>query len=366
MKSADMEPPHGNVQGSSRSGLRVKVALISPSMGGYGGLEAFVLALASGLAADDRLDLRVAFKKARGFALQRDLQIAIARLPVRVGFLERASVALFKMLAQAEVVHVQNPCPDVVFPARLLGKRLLVNVINHIGKGRSLHERLWRLGLRLAHRRFYISEFVRRTWEGDEIRRGSEVVHPICELADGTLPPSERRGFAFVSRWIPNKGIETLVQAYHRAQLDPVRWPLVLMGDGPLKQKIEREVAKVAGVQIVGFVGQEAKADALRRSRFVVIPPDTREDFGLVAIEARHLGVPCIVTRDGGLPEAAGDEALVCEPGDVEGLAGLLRRAASMEEGEYAGRSGRTQASLQGALVRPEFYAETYLSMARR
>ncbi len=98
----------------------------------------------------------------------------------------------------------------------------------------------------------------------------------------------------------------------------------------------------------------------------MVIPPDTGEDFGLVAIEARNLGVPCIITRDGGLPEAAGTEALVCEPGDVDGLAGLLRRAASMGEEEYAGRAGRTQSSLQDELVRPAFYAETYRAMARR
>jgi glycosyltransferase involved in cell wall biosynthesis len=37
----------------------------------------------------------------------------------------------------------------------------------------------------------------------------------------------------------------------------------------------------------------------------------TREDFGLTAVEARNLGVPCIITRDGGLPEAGGKQALI-------------------------------------------------------
>ncbi len=226
MKSTQMNPE-----------ARLKIALVSPTMGGYGGLEAFVLALASGLAADDRLEVRTVFKRAPGFVLQHELRVAAVHMDSRVEFVGRASRELFGILAQADIVHVQNPCPDVVFPARLLGKKLLVNVINHTGNGRSLHERLWRLGLRFAHRRFYISEFVRRTWEGDAAWTRSEVVFPVCELAEGILPVTGRRGFAFVARWIPNKGIETLVEAYRRAQLDPVQWPLVLMGDGPLRQK---------------------------------------------------------------------------------------------------------------------------------
>ena len=98
----------------------------------------------------------------------------------------------------------------------------------------------------------------------------------------------------------------------------------------------------------------------MKNSRWVVVPPNTREDFGLTAVEARHLGVPCIITRDGGLPEAGGRQALICEPGDVAGLAKLLEQAAQMGEAEYAERAQRTREELATELEPMEFYARAY------
>src|ERR1700730_18069235 len=90
--------------------------------------------------------------------------------------------------------------------------------------------------------------------------------------------------------------------------LDCEKAHLVLRGDGPLRSLIEYAIQRrgVAGIRVLGFVDEETKAQQMKNSRWVVVPPNTREDFGLAAIEARHLGVPCIITRDGGLPEAGG------------------------------------------------------------
>jgi glycosyltransferase involved in cell wall biosynthesis len=275
---------------------------------------------------------------------------------------------LRKAIGWADVVHAHNPSPDVALFAKLRRRRLLINVINHRVPGRSLRQRLWDFSLRQGDRRFYISDFVRQTWEGPRRWKNSEVVFPICELTDGTLPPEQRRGFVFAARWIPNKGIETLVDAYAQAALDPERWPLVLIGDGPLRPEITRRVASLGlrGVETPGFLTQVEKAACIRRAKWMVVPPNTREDFGLTAIEARHVGVPCIITRDGGVPEAAGEEALACEPGDAAGLAACLRAAAAMPEAEYAARASRTRETLVPRLAGPEFYACAYQELAGR
>ena len=169
-------------------------------------------------------------------------------------------------------------------------------------------------------------------------------------------------GFAFIGRWIANKGIDTLLDAYAQAELDREKWPLVLMGDGPLRSLIEYAIQRrgVTGIRVLGFVDEETKAQQMKNARWVVVPPNTREDFGLTAIEARHLGVPCIITRDGGLPEAGGRQALICEPGDVTGLAKLLEQAARMSEAEYAERAQRTRQELATELEPMEFYASAY------
>ena len=115
-----------------------------------------------------------------------------------------------------------------------------------------------------------------------------------------------------------------------------------------------------------GFLPENEKAERIRRSRFAVIPPNTGEDFGLVAIEARHLGIPCLITRDGGVTEAAGPHSLSCAPGRVDALTRLLQQAAAMPEDDYQRLAQAAHASLEAELVRPEFYGEAYRAMLLR
>ncbi len=346
----------------------IRVTLISPCMGGYGGLEAFVLAIAGGVHQEGAFKVQILFKRTNGFQLSQHLEDSIRKSKLDIQFVDKASNEIWKSVRNADVVHVQNPCPDVVLMARLARKPLLINVINHSHGGKSLHQRLWTRCLRLGHKRFYISNFVRRSWEHSEVPwRGSTVQFPICDLSPLTpLPIEQRKGFVFVARWIENKGLDTLVEAYARAKLDPQLWPLRLLGDGPLRPRIEARITDLdlQGVEMPGFTTQMEKAENIRRSRFAVIPPNTGEDFGLVAIEARHLGVPCMITRDGGVPEAAGEHCLACDPGDVEALGRLLRQAATMPEKEYRQLAIAAHDSLEAELVRPSFYGEVYRSMA--
>ncbi|MBI5425905.1 MAG: glycosyltransferase family 4 protein [Opitutae bacterium] len=347
----------------------LRVALVSPTFGGYGGMEAFALGILRGLAAHPEVKLTVFFKRVASFELRPEFAAACAPFGARVQFIPRASGALWRAVGDAEVVHSFNPSPDTLLAAQLARCPVLVNVINHRTPGNSPRQRAWDVLLRrAAARRFYISDFVRRSWEGPAAWPDSEVVFPLCELASGERPIEQRRGFVFAARWIENKGLDTLVEAYAQAALDPARWPLCLIGDGPLRPRIERRLAElgVRGVTALGFLSQSEKADAIRAARWMVVPPNTREDFGLTAIEARAVGVPCIITRDGGVPEAAGREALVCEPGDIPGLAACLRAAAEMSDGEYATRARRTRDSLAQELRGPEFYAHAYRELAER
>ena len=194
-----------------------------------------------------------------------------------------------------------------------------------------MHRLLWRIAARLADERWYNSQFVWDTWEPRAKRKGSRKVPTISKLPEGWTPPEERRGFAFIGRWIANKGVDTLIDAYALAQVDREKWPLVLMGSGPLRSLIEYAVHKraIQGVTMLGFVDEATKTDRMKSAKWMVVPPNTREDFGLTAVEARNLGVPCIITRDGGLPEAGGQQALICEPNEPRALAQLLEQAAA-------------------------------------
>jgi glycosyltransferase involved in cell wall biosynthesis len=344
----------------------IKLLIVSPCQGAYGGIEAFVLAVAAAVRKEADFEVRICFKKTKYFTKQPTLKTMLRDEP-GVEFCDRADKDLATAIRWADVVHLQNASPDVVALAKLFRKRLVLTIHNYMPRKMDAHRLLWRMSAKFADARWYNSQFVWNTWEGNRNRRGSRKVATTSKLPEGWTPPEARKGFAFIGRWIANKGIDTLLDAYAQARIDHAEWPLVLMGDGPLRSLIEYAIQKrgVTGIRVLGFVDEETKAREMMNARWVVVPPNTKEDFGLTAIEARHLGVPCIITRDGGLPEAGGRQALICEPADVAGLAKLLEQAAEMSAAEYAERAQRTREELATELEPMEFYARSFRRILR-
>ncbi len=344
---------------------QTKLLLVSPCQGAYGGIEAFVLALAEAIRREPDFAVRLCFKKVKSFSL--DPTLAAMLRHEAVMFVDRAGKDLAHAIQWADVVHLQNASPDVVLLAKVFRKPLILTIHNYMSREWTLHRLLWRIAARMADVRCYNSEFVWKTWEGERKRPGSRKVATVSKLPEGWVPPSERKGFVFVGRWIPNKGVETLVDAYAKAGLNPAIWPLIMMGDGPLRGLIEADIRDraIPGIQVIGFADEKTKAERMRHARWAVVPPNTNEDFGLTAVEARHVGVPCIITRDGGLPEAGGGQALICDPANPEALARLLQQAAVMTEVEYAERAARTREELENELEPLDFYLGVYRRLVR-
>lgn len=343
----------------------LKVVIISPSFGAYGGIEAFVLALARYLKTDAALSVRVVWKKVAGFVHTESLERRCQESGVDYVYVEKGSSELRKQIQWADVVHSQNAPPDVIVYSRLLGKPLALTIHNYLRLG-TWHSVAWKYLSRLAQERWYNSNFVWRTWEPHREFAGSRRTPTVSELPSGFVPPGQRRGFTFISRWIANKGLEVLVQAYAESGLSPEEWPLHLVGDGPLRESILEMIKeqKIRGIEVHGFVSEAQKAEILRRTKWLVVPPHTNEDMGLTPLEARSVGVPVIATRDGGLPEAAGPSALLCEPGSVPDLKRALLQAAAMSEADYAERGQRGYDTLKDFLTPMTFYSEAYRRLA--
>ena len=330
-------------------------------------MEAFVIALAASVVKWPEFELQVCFKLVGKRDLKADLKAAGASLACPVHYVKSGDFKLTKLIYWADIVHGQNVSPDIVYPAWLLRKKLVLTIHNWRRRNLELHTILWGIGARLARRRWYNSNFVWDTWEPKKKLKGSECVPTVSRLPEAWCPPAERKGFLFMARWIENKGLEELIVAYSRAQLDPVRWPLILIGDGPLRPKVELLIKNLGlnGVEMPGFIDDQSKARRLASARWLVAPARTREDLGLTPIEARSVGVPVIVTRDGGLPEAGGAAALIVEPGEVDELAAALKRAAGMSEEEYGERGESGRKTLENYLRPMEFYRQSYLEAGK-
>jgi glycosyltransferase involved in cell wall biosynthesis len=57
-----------------------------------------------------------------------------------------------------------------------------------------------------------------------------------------------------------------------------------------------------------------------------LVYPSLYEGFGLPVLEAMQLGCPVITSRNGSLPEVAGDAAVYVDPRDPGALAGAMTR----------------------------------------
>jgi len=347
-----------------RNGDRVRVLLLSPCFGAYGGVEAFVFAVAEAVGRDPRFEVRICFKRTANFVLQPELE-AYCEAAGNVQFCDRASRELWSVIAWADVVHAQNASPDVALMTTTLRKPLALTIHDFLPHTPWARRLSWQATARAASARWYNSRSVWSTWEPNGPRAASSRVPTVSRFDEAPVAAGQKQGFLFVGRLVDSKGADVLLDAYRRARIDRAAWPLAIVGDGPMRAALEAQAAHAGlhGVRFTGFVDEATKAQLVASAKWLVAPSHAHEGLGLVVLEARHAGVPCIITRHGGLPEAGGRDAIVCEPHDVAGLAAALENAAAMPESEYQRRSARTREDLAGELVPLTFYPEAYLRL---
>ncbi|MDQ6624115.1 MAG: glycosyltransferase, partial [Verrucomicrobiota bacterium] len=251
-----------------------RVAIVSPCMGAYGGIEAFVLAITAAARREPGMEVRLCLKRVAGFALQPGLKAMLKGEDVI--YVDRgADRDLIEAIRWADLVHLQNAPPDVALLTKFFRKPLVMTIHNYMTRELTPHRILWRMAAHLADERWYNSQFVWDTWEPTLKRAGSRKVPTTSKLPEGWVPPNERMGFVFVGRWIANKGVDTLIDAYAMAAIDHARWPLVLMGDGPLRELIEYAIQKrgITHASVLGFVDEATKTERIKNARWIVVPP---------------------------------------------------------------------------------------------
>jgi glycosyltransferase involved in cell wall biosynthesis len=131
-----------------------------------------------------------------------------------------------------------------------------------------------------------------------------------------------------VGRLVYYKGLEYLIRA-----MPEVRGKLVILGDGPLRGKLERLTARLGLSEKVIFLGVIDHAGLLSyyhaAALFVLASVARSEAFGLVQIEAMAAGLPVVNTRlDSGVPFVSVHEetGLTVPPAEPQALASAINR----------------------------------------
>ncbi|MEO7837131.1 MAG: glycosyltransferase family 4 protein [Acidimicrobiales bacterium] len=151
--------------------------------------------------------------------------------------------------------------------------------------------------------------------------------------------PTEGPLVVGVTRLVPRKGMDTLIEAAARLAGAHPGLTVAVAGGGRDRPRLER-LARRAGapVRFLGRVADDALADVYGCGDVFAMPCRTRwagleqEGFGIVFLEAAACGVPQIAGASGGAAEAVAHErtGLVVErPRDVAAVAAAIGRLVS-------------------------------------
>jgi glycosyltransferase involved in cell wall biosynthesis len=174
---------------------------------------------------------------------------------------------------------------------------------------------------------------------GEEVGRHTsaagriEVVPLFSTIAPSAPTASaEPDTVLFAGRMTPLKGGHVLIAAAARAARllgRPVR--LIMAGDGPRKESW-RELASSLRVptEFTGWVDIDDRPRVYGRATLMAVPSLWPEPFGLVGLEAGHLGLPSVAFDVGGIREwlRHGSNGLLVAPAD--GDQGLGRAIAAV------------------------------------
>jgi L-malate glycosyltransferase len=165
-----------------------------------------------------------------------------------------------------------------------------------------------------------------------------ERIRAEAAAAQAPTPGFAERDFVFVGRFVEKKNLSLLIDAfarYRELEPGPAR-RLVLVGDGPLGERLQREAAAKTpegSVVFAGFLHGPALARQLGSGLGLVLVSSS-EQWGLVVNEALALGLPVITTRAPGSRDVLVRNLIngfVLENGAVEGIARAMRRLGSDE-----------------------------------
>lgn len=158
-----------------------------------------------------------------------------------------------------------------------------------------------------------------------------------------------------IARLTEQKGHRILLDALARPDLAHAH--LLVVGDGPLRDTLERQAAGLGLSARVRFVGARRDLGNILDATDVFVMPSFWEGLPLAMVLAMGAGLPVVATRVAGIPEVVQDgvTGLLVPPGDSSELGAALSRVVNDDTTRVLlGQAAR-------AFVRPRFGVDGYV-----
>jgi phosphatidyl-myo-inositol alpha-mannosyltransferase len=250
-----------------------------------------------------------------------------------------------------DLIHVHEPLAPMLSPAALaLWDGATVATFHAAGNStwRRLAEPLWGFLLDRIDLRVAVSEQARLA--ACPFAPGHYEVIPNGVEIPPKIDPTNRAGrIVFAGRHDPRKGLPVLLRAWPRLRDSGVR--LRVLGADPLAVRLLLARLRLSeeGIDILGFVDDDALTEELATAKVLVAPSLGNESFGMTITRAFACATPVVASDIPGYQEVVTEEtgALV-PPGDPEALAAaisslLADEAARAEHGRAARARAETE-----------------------
>lgn len=186
-----------------------------------------------------------------------------------------------------------------------------------------------------------------------------------ADLTDFGIGPG-RKAVTFVGRLDPQKGLYEFISAAP-AWLDPLQdYDLLLVGDGPQREELQRLVQQRGLSHRVRFAGWRPDVPAILRSSAMLVLPSLWEGMPNVLLEAMACRLPVVASNVEGVAELLGPQcdAQIALAGDMQGAAAKIVAIAS--SADLAARLGQSNRQRVESHFSVEGMVEAYSDLLHR
>ncbi|HVG31092.1 MAG TPA: glycosyltransferase [Pyrinomonadaceae bacterium] len=279
---------------------------------------------------------------------------------VQVLLLPLLVLGLCRAMRRADAIHVR--CPGnlgllSIFLAPMFSRRRVAKYAGQWNgyagepwaarlQRKLLRSRLWRAPVtvygRWANQPPQVVPFFTSILTDEQVARARDAAR---RRRFGPAPPR----VLFVGRLYEGKNVDVLLAALGALKAQGIELTCDIVGEGPLRTPLERQVALLGLQDQVEFAGgvEFERVLAFYERADVLVLASENEGWPKAVAEGMAFGLVCVGSDTGFVPEMLKDgRGVVVPPGDVAALARALRRVAASPE-ERARMSARAAAWAQ-------------------
>lgn len=152
------------------------------------------------------------------------------------------------------------------------------------------------------------------------IELGKQRNESLISCQRSVMAKSDERIVTHISNFRKVKRIPDIIKIFFKIQKQ-IPAKLMMVGDGPEKEKAERLCQELGIQDKVIFFGNSNEIDSILSYSDLFLLPSETESFGLAALEAMAWSVPVISSNSGGLSEV-----------NFDGISGYLSDVGNVDE----------------------------------